>query len=101
MVHSIHTNGWADGTLLISGVRGWIPSNYCQAYDPDLMWTLLKAVSNFWDLLRSCSASDNEDFGNEEFMGGIVDGIRYLLVRNIHTIHFFDTYVLPKESQIA
>ena len=80
LVHSIHTNGWADGTLLISGARGWLPTNYCEAYDPDPMRNLLKALLNFWDLLRSGAASDNEVFGNQEFMRGIIAGVRYLLV---------------------
>jgi hypothetical protein len=101
LVHSIHTNGWADGTLLISGARGWLPTNYCKAYGPDPMRTLLKALLNFWDLLRSCNASDNEVFGNEEFMGGIIAGIRYLLVRITHTIHVFDTYVFTRKAQNA
>lgn len=33
LVHSIPTDGWADGTLLNTGERGWIPTNYCEAYD--------------------------------------------------------------------
>jgi hypothetical protein len=81
LVHSIHTNGWADGTLLISGARGWLPTNYCEAYEPDSMRNLLKALLNFWDLLRSGMISDNEIFGNQEFMRGIIAGVRYLLVR--------------------
>jgi hypothetical protein len=80
LVHSIHTNGWADGTLLISGARGWLPTNYCEAYDPDSMRNLLKALLNFWDLLRSGLNSDSEVFGNQEFMRGIIAGVRYLLV---------------------
>jgi len=80
LVHSIHTNGWADGTLLVSGARGWLPTNYCEAYDPDSMRNLLKALLNFWDLLRSPVASDSEIFGNQEFMRGIIAGVRYLLV---------------------
>ena len=87
LVHSIHTNGWADGTLLISGARGWLPTNYCEAYDPDSMRNLLKALLNFWDLLRSGAASDNEVFGNQEFMRGIIAGVRYLLVGVICIIH--------------
>ena len=79
LVHSIHTNGWADGTLLVSGARGWLPTNYCEAYDPDSIRNLLKALLNFWDLLRS-PASDNEVFANQEFMRGIIAGVRYLLV---------------------
>jgi len=80
LVHSIHTNGWADGTLLVSGARGWLPTNYCEAYEPESMRNLLKALLNFWDLLRSGMTSDNEIFGNQEFMRGIIAGVRYLLV---------------------
>ncbi|KAM5345803.1 hypothetical protein ACJ41O_011664 [Fusarium nematophilum] len=81
LVHSIHTNGWADGTLLISGARGWLPTNYCEAYEPDDMCSLLKALLNFWDLLRSTTVNDKEIFGNQEFMKGIIAGVRYLLER--------------------
>lgn len=80
LVHSIHTNGWADGTLLVTGARGWLPTNYCECYEPDEMRNLLKALLNFWDLLRSTSVSDSEIFGNQEFMKGIIAGVRYLLV---------------------
>ncbi len=80
LVHSIHTNGWADGTLLISGARGWLPTNYCEAYEPEAMRNLLKALLNFWDLLRSGMTTDSEIFGNQEFMRGIIAGVRYLLV---------------------
>jgi hypothetical protein len=80
LVHSIHTNGWADGTLLVTGARGWLPTNYCEAYDPEEMRNLLKALLNFWDLLRSTSVNDNEIFCNQEFMKGIIAGVRYLLV---------------------
>ena len=80
LVHSIHTNGWADGTLLANGARGWLPTNYCEAYDPEEMTALLKALLNFWDLMRSTSVDDSEMFGNQEFMNGIMAGLRYLLV---------------------
>lgn len=80
LVHSIHTNGWADGTLLPSGARGWLPTNYCEAYDPEEMDNLLRALLTFWDLLRSTSVNDREIFGNQEFMKGIIAGVRYLLV---------------------
>lgn len=80
LVHSIHTNGWADGTLLVTGARGWLPTNYCECYEPEEMRNLLKALLNFWDLLRSTSVSDSEIFGNQEFMRGIIAGVRYLLV---------------------
>jgi hypothetical protein len=79
LVHSIHTNGWADGTLLLTGARGWLPTNYCDAYNPEEMRSLLKALLNFWDLMRSTSVTD-ETFGSQEFMKGIIAGVRYLLV---------------------
>lgn len=80
LVHSIHTNGWADGTLLLSGARGWLPTNYCEAYEPESMRTLLKSLLNFWDLLRSGLSNDSEIFGNQDFMRGIIAGVRFLLV---------------------
>ena len=86
LVHSIHTNGWADGTLLVSGARGWLPTNYCEAYDPEPMRNLLKALLNFWDLLRSGLTNDSEVFGNQEFMRGIIAGVRYLLVSPGYTM---------------
>lgn len=91
LVHSIHTNGWADGTLLVSGARGWLPTNYCYAYDPDEARNLLKALLNFWDLCRSTAVNDNEIFGNQEFMKGIIAGVRYLLER---------TNCLTRESSV-
>ncbi|KAG6015271.1 hypothetical protein E4U43_005512 [Claviceps pusilla] len=81
LVHSVHTNGWADGTLLASGARGWLPTNYCEAYEPDDIRNLLKALLNFWDLLRSTSVNDSKIFGNQEFMKGIIAGVRFLLER--------------------
>ncbi|KAI8625506.1 RasGEF domain-containing protein [Xylariaceae sp. FL1651] len=81
LVHSIHTNGWADGTLLATGARGWLPTNYCEAYDPEEMINLLKALLNFWDLLRSTVTDDQDIFENQEFMKGIIAGVRYLLER--------------------
>lgn len=83
LVHSIHTNGWADGTLLTSGARGWLPTNYCEAYEPDEMRSLLNALLNFWDLLRSTSVNDSELFRNQEFMKGIIAGVRFLLVSTL------------------
>ncbi|KAL1847411.1 Ras guanine nucleotide exchange factor bud5 [Diaporthe australafricana] len=92
LVHSIHTNGWADGTLLVSGARGWLPTNYCYAYDPDEMRNLLKALLNFWDLCRSTAVNDSQIFGNQEFMKGIIAGVRYLLER---------THCLTRESSVV
>lgn len=93
LVHLIHTNGWADGTLLASGARGWLPTNYCEAYEPDSMSNLLKALLNFWDLLRSGMITDSEIFGNQEFMRGIHAGVRYLLVSGLRLDHGHLAYI--------
>lgn len=83
MVHSIHTNGWADGTLLASGARGWLPTNYCEAYEPEEMRNLLKALLNFWDLLRITTIDDGHMFQSQEFMKGLIGGVRYLLASRL------------------
>ncbi|KAH8821255.1 ras guanine-nucleotide exchange protein-like protein [Xylogone sp. PMI_703] len=82
LVHSIHTNGWADGTLLPSGARGWLPTNYCTAYEPESMQNLLVALLNFWDLLRHGVMSEAEVIRNQEIMRGVIAGVRYLLEKS-------------------
>lgn len=81
LVHSVHVNGWADGTLLETGARGWLPTNYCEAYDYIAMRPLLKALTDFWDLVR-CGGDFNVNlFLNQDFMRGLVAGVRALLDR--------------------
>jgi hypothetical protein len=80
LVHSIHTNGWADGTLLLTGARGWLPTNYCEGFEPPALQMLLKALLSFWDILRSGLNVDSEVFANQNFMQGIIAGVRSLLV---------------------
>ncbi|KFY09114.1 hypothetical protein V492_05606 [Pseudogymnoascus sp. VKM F-4246] len=82
LVHSIHTNGWADGTLLLDGDRGWIPTNFCENYEPEEMRSLLRALLIFSDLLKSGITADDEIFSNQEFIKGIIAGVRILLERS-------------------
>ncbi|KAK3293635.1 ras guanine nucleotide exchange factor domain-containing protein [Chaetomium fimeti] len=69
----------SDSTVTLPLTRGWLPTNYCESYDPEEMRSLLKALLNFWDLMRSTLVNDSEMFGNQEFMKGIIAGVRYLL----------------------
>ncbi|KAL7624652.1 Ras guanine nucleotide exchange factor bud5 [Parahypoxylon ruwenzoriense] len=107
LIHSIHTNGWADGTLLMSGARGWLPTNYCGAYDPEEMRNLLNALLNFWDLLKSTAINDRDIFGNQEFMKGIIAGVRYLLertnclTRESHTIQRSESLRRGRKSVLS
>ncbi|XHG00580.1 hypothetical protein AWENTII_004014 [Aspergillus wentii] len=80
LVHSVHTNGWADGTLLDTGGRGWLPTNYCEAYDQLPMRPLLKALTDFWDIIRGGCGSSLRDFCNQDLMRGLIAGVRFLLV---------------------
>ncbi|KAL9100139.1 MAG: hypothetical protein Q9163_004455, partial [Psora crenata] len=80
LVHSIHTNGWADGTLLTSGARGWLPTNFCEGYFNEPISSLLKALTVFWDLVKSSSKEDMSLFRTSEYVRGLVAGVRYLLV---------------------
>ncbi|KAL3454980.1 ras guanine nucleotide exchange factor domain-containing protein [Aspergillus heterothallicus] len=82
LVHSVHTNGWADGTLLDSGARGWLPTNYCEAYDQVPMRPLLKALTDFWDIIRGGCGSPLVDFGNQDLVRGLIAGVRFLLERS-------------------
>ncbi|RAH84102.1 ras guanine-nucleotide exchange protein [Aspergillus japonicus CBS 114.51] len=82
LVHSVHTNGWADGTLLDTGARGWLPTNYCEAYDQQQMRPLLKALTDFWDIIRGgCRLAVNET-GNQDLVRGLIAGVRYLLQKS-------------------
>lgn len=83
LVHSVHVNGWADGTLLDTGARGWLPTNYCEAYDQVPMRPLLKALTDFWDIIRGGCGSSLRDFGNQDLMRGLIAGVRFLLVSYI------------------
>ncbi|KAF7156112.1 hypothetical protein CNMCM6106_008838 [Aspergillus hiratsukae] len=82
LVHSVHTNGWADGTLLDTGARGWLPTNYCEAYDQLPMRPLLKALTDFWDIIRGGCGSSLHDFGNQDLVRGLIAGVRFLLEKS-------------------
>ena len=85
LVHSVHTNGWADGTLLMSGARGWLPTNYCEVYDLEPIRILLKALTSFWDLVRGGSNGSLEALASQDYVRGLIAGVRCLLVSLIAT----------------
>ncbi|KAI4228840.1 MAG: hypothetical protein L6R36_001342 [Xanthoria steineri] len=81
LIHSVHTNGWADGTLLSSGARGWLPTNYCEPYNSEPARVLLKALTKFWDLAKGSSIHGLEALANQDYVRGLVAGVRCLLER--------------------
>ena len=82
LVHSIHPNGWADGTLLASGARGWIPTNYCEAYDHEYVRNLLDALTRVWDILRASEFEDDLSlFTKQDYVRSMIAAVRCFLVR--------------------
>ena len=82
LVHSVHTNGWADGTLLTSGARGWLPTNYCEGYGNQRIRSLTKALTVFWDLVKGSSVGGLRVFRHADYVKGLIAGVRCLLVRS-------------------
>ena len=80
LVHSIHSNGWADGTLLDSGRRGWLPTNYCEPFDPEQLRNLLKGTTTLWDAVKDCCDGLSTLINVQDLMRGVIAGVRYLLV---------------------
>lgn len=80
LVHSVHPNGWADGTVIASGARGWLPTNYCESYDPESMRTLLNGLIHLWDLVRMGEDGDLTPFSKQDYVRAMIGGVRYLLV---------------------
>ena len=83
LVHSVHSNGWADGTLLVSGARGWLPTNYCEGYESEPIRNLMKALTVYCDLVDGSSVGGLVVFRNSDYVRGLVAGVRCLLVRFI------------------
>ncbi|KAF1849847.1 ras guanine-nucleotide exchange protein Cdc25p [Cucurbitaria berberidis CBS 394.84] len=81
LVHSVHPNGWADGTLLASGARGWLPTNYCEPYDHPTIRSLLNALTHLWDLVRAGENGDLFAFTKQDYVRGMIAGIRFFLER--------------------
>lgn len=103
LVHSIHANGWADGTLVASGARGWLPTNYCEAYDHPSIRTLLNSLTDLWDLVRVGENGDLTPFMKQDYVRRMIAGVRYLLVSRdkVSTqlrIYIFEWLVLTTKS---
>jgi hypothetical protein len=87
LVHSVHPNGWADGTLLGSGARGWLPTNYCEPYDHPTIRNLLNALTHLWDLVRDGEGGNLVAFTKQDYVRGMIAGIRFFLVRHIQQLY--------------
>ncbi|KAI6924311.1 ras GEF, partial [Hortaea werneckii] len=98
LVHSVHDNGWADGTVLATGERGWLPTNYCEAYDHPYLRDLLNGMTQFWDLLGANEVANLSHFVRQDYIRGLIAGVRYLLER-ADCLHR-DTYLVQQHIGI-
>jgi hypothetical protein len=80
LVHSVHPNGWADGTLLASGARGWLPTNYCEAYDHPSIRNLLNSLTQLWDHVREGENGNVVVFTKQDYVRSMIAGVRFFLV---------------------
>jgi hypothetical protein len=80
LVHSVHPNGWADGTILSSGERGWLPTNYCEPYEHPTIHALLNALTNLWDLVREGENGELAPFTKQDYVRAMIAGVRCFLV---------------------
>ncbi|CAF9908625.1 MAG: hypothetical protein GOMPHAMPRED_006219 [Gomphillus americanus] len=79
LIHSIHSNGWADGTLLDTAHRGWLPTNYCEEFDSEPLRTLLNALTTFWDSASEGGEGMITMIHGHNLTQGLVAGVRCLL----------------------
>lgn len=80
LVHLTHANGWADGTVLQTGARGWIPTNFCQAFDHPFIRSLMHALTHLWDYLSSEGGGRAMVDERQDYVQGLIAGVRRLLV---------------------
>ncbi|KAG8622829.1 hypothetical protein KVT40_009340 [Elsinoe batatas] len=79
LVHLTNSNGWADGTVLNSGDRGWIPANYCEPYDHEFVRTFFHGLTEIWTAgARDNHATAWRDSRGEEVQI-LVTGVRHVL----------------------
>ncbi|OLL26815.1 Cell division control protein 25 [Neolecta irregularis DAH-3] len=79
-VHTLHPSGWAFGTILASGRRGWFPSNYCEQYTLAAMRPVISASSLLYATVRAKRASHYQ-----AAVACVVSAIRGLLVPPLHS----------------
>ena len=81
LVHFTHPNGWADATILSTGIRGWIPTNYCQVYNPRAIRSLLHALARLWDYLSLGLNGLGFVEDRQDYVQSLIAGVRRLLVQ--------------------
>lgn len=79
LLHSVHSSGWGDATIISSGARGWIPTNYFVAYNDPKIAPLLTAILAFVAQPMSFELAPGVFSFSQEAVTNIVAGVRSLL----------------------
>lgn len=82
LIHSVQPNGWADGTVLSSGARGWLPTNYCEPFEHATIHGLLNAVTHVWDYARLQAEQITTPSSGQDYAHGMIAGVRRFLERS-------------------
>ena len=98
LVHQKTAEGWVDGTLLSTGARGWLPSNYCQPFDQEPIGVLMRALTQFWDLTKGDSRGSMVLAHNQDYVRGLVSGVRWLLVSTESTVEWAGMDMFPNTN---
>lgn len=81
LVHLTHVNGWADGTVLNTGRRGWFPANFCEPYDHEYVRYFFHGLTNIWTASSKDNSTSSWNSSRKDEIQSLVFGIRYALVR--------------------
>lgn len=95
LVHLTNSNGWADGTVLNSGDRGWIPANYCEPYDHEFVRIFFHGLTELWT--AAARANDKISWRSaprEAEVQALVTGVRHMLVSMIKPTMFCEIFDL-------
>lgn len=80
MVHLTNSQGWADGTILNTGRRGWLPASYCQPYDHENVRAFFHGLTKLWVVCNQDNVAASQRGRISSDIKPLVQGVRQSLV---------------------
>lgn len=81
MVHLTNSQGWADGTILNTGRRGWLPASYCRPYDHENVRSFFHGLTRLWVFCNQDTVPFTQRARIKDDVKPLVQGVRQTLVR--------------------
>lgn len=78
LLHGMDVSGWGDATLLHTGERGWVPTNFFQPFQDPEANALLVAVQKFATNPK-CHPTKNGHTFSQNSVNSVIAGVRALL----------------------